>query len=107
MIFCSKCYNSPHETRNNSRPRTCIGSERRMKITPELTDSAVLHELGERLSRRRIDAGLTQAELAHEAGVSKRSVERIEAGESTDFRILLRVMRVLKLLDILEQSLPD
>ena len=57
-----------------------------MKITPELTDSAVLHELGERLSRRRIDAGLTQAELAHEAGVSKRSVERIEAGESTDFR---------------------
>ena len=41
-----------------------------MKITTELTDMAVLHEIGERLERRRIDAGLTQAQLAEEAGIS-------------------------------------
>ncbi|HEV2284425.1 MAG TPA: helix-turn-helix domain-containing protein [Steroidobacteraceae bacterium] len=78
-----------------------------MKITPELTDAAVLEELGARLVRRRIDAGLTQAQLAEEAGVSKRTVERIEAGRSTDFAMLLRTLRALKALDALDQMVPD
>ncbi|HTT06565.1 MAG TPA: helix-turn-helix domain-containing protein [Steroidobacteraceae bacterium] len=78
-----------------------------MKITSELTDAAVLQEIGARLGRRRIDAGLTQARLAEEAGVSKRTVERLEAGESTDCVMLLRVLRALKLLEGLEQLLPD
>ncbi len=78
-----------------------------MKITTELTDTAVLHEIGERLERRRIDAGLTQAQLADEAGVSKRTVERMEAGRSTDFLMLLRALRVLKLMEGLDQWVPD
>ena len=78
-----------------------------MKITSELTDWAVLQEIGDRLERRRIDAGLTQAHLAEEAGISKRTVERIEAGHSSDFVMLLRVLRVLKLLEALDQAVPD
>jgi transcriptional regulator with XRE-family HTH domain len=78
-----------------------------MKIASEHTDMAVLQEIGDRLERRRIDAGLTQARLAEEAGISKRTVERIEAGHSADFVMLLRVLRVLKLLEGLEQSIPD
>lgn len=78
-----------------------------MKISTELTDAAVLHEIGDRLERRRIDAGLTQAQLAEQAGISKRTLERIEAGRSTDFVMLLRVLRVLKLLETLDQSVPD
>jgi len=78
-----------------------------MRITSELTDVAVLHEIGDRLERRRIDAGLTQAQLAEEAGISKRTVERIEAGHSTDSVMLLRVLRVLKLFETLDQLVPD
>jgi transcriptional regulator with XRE-family HTH domain len=78
-----------------------------MIITSELTDMAVLHEIGDRLERRRIDAGLTQAQLAEEAGISKRTVERIEAGYSTDSVMLLRVLRVLKLLEALDQLVPE
>jgi transcriptional regulator with XRE-family HTH domain len=78
-----------------------------MKIAAELTDKAVLQEIGDRLERRRIDAGLTQAQLAEEAGISKRTVERIEAAHSTDFVMLLRVLRVLKLLEALDQLVPD
>src|SRR4051812_25145519 len=78
-----------------------------MKITADLTDSAVLLEMGERLKRRRIDAALTQARLAEEAGVSKRTVERMEAGHSVDCTMLLRVLRVLKLIDALDQLMPD
>jgi transcriptional regulator with XRE-family HTH domain len=78
-----------------------------MRITPELTDAAILRELGERLGRRRIDANLTQAEFAEAAGVSKRTVERIEAGDSTDFVMLIRALRALKLSEGLERLIPD
>jgi transcriptional regulator with XRE-family HTH domain len=78
-----------------------------MRITSDVTDMAALREIGDRLERRRIDAGLTQARLAEEAGISKRTVERIEAGHSADFLMLLRVLRVLKLLETLDQLVPD
>jgi transcriptional regulator with XRE-family HTH domain len=78
-----------------------------MKITTDLTDIAILHEIGARIERRRIDAELTQAQLAEEAGISKRTVERIGAGHSTDFVMLLRVLRVLKLFEALDQLVPD
>ena len=47
------------------------------------SDGAVLNLLGERLGRHRLDHNLTQADLAAAAGVSKRTVERLEAGGST------------------------
>ena len=78
-----------------------------MKLTPELTDSAVLEELGKRLERRRIDANLTQAQLAQEAGISKRTLERIESGASTDFAMLIRTLRALGEIEGLENLIPD
>lgn len=78
-----------------------------MRLTQELTDAAILKELGARLERRRIDANLTQAQIAAEAGVSKRTVERIEAGASTDFVMLIRLLRALGNIDGLESVLPD
>lgn len=78
-----------------------------MKLTAGLTDAAVLEELGTRLARRRIDANLTQAGLAEEAGISKRTLERLEAGRSTDFTMLVRVLRALKAIEGLESLIPD
>jgi len=70
------------------------------------SDKAVLEEIGHRLSRLRIERGLTQASLAKEAGVAKRTVERIEAGESTQSSTLVRVMRALDILDTLFAAIP-
>jgi transcriptional regulator with XRE-family HTH domain len=78
-----------------------------MRFDSALTDPAILQELGERLERRRIDANLTQAALAEEAGISKRTLERIESGHSTDSAMLLRVLRALKLIEGLESLVPD
>jgi transcriptional regulator with XRE-family HTH domain len=51
-----------------------------MKITKQTTDDAVLAELGTRLARIRLERNLPQGQLAKQAGVSKRTVERLEAG---------------------------
>jgi transcriptional regulator with XRE-family HTH domain len=78
-----------------------------MRLNLELTDLAVLHELGKRLERHRINANLTQAQLAQEAGISKRTLERIESGASTDFVMLIRALRALGEIDGLENLIPD
>ena len=76
-------------------------------ITPGLTDTAILQAIGARVAARRIAMGLTQADAADQAGVSKRTLERLEAGEPVQSPNLVRVLRVLKLLDALEALLPS
>ena len=78
-----------------------------MKIEPKLTETAVLTELGVRLATVRLEQQLSQAELAEQAGLSKRTVERIEAGRSTQLSSLIRVLRVLNLLAGLDQLVPE
>lgn len=77
-----------------------------MKIEGLLTDEAILTELGGRLAQRRLELQLTQEMLAEQAGVSKRTVERIEAGAMTQTSTLIRILRVLELLDRLETLVP-
>ena len=72
-----------------------------------LSDDAVLEELGRRLGRRRLSLQLTQAKLADQAGVSKRTVERIEAGAAAQTLSLIRILRVLELLPGLDQLIPE
>ena len=77
-----------------------------MKIAGLLTDEAILAELGGRLVQRRLELQLTQQMLAEQAGVSKRTVERIEAGATAQLSTLVRILRVLELLDRLEALVP-
>ncbi|HEX7061256.1 MAG TPA: helix-turn-helix transcriptional regulator [Woeseiaceae bacterium] len=77
-----------------------------MHITAQLTDQALLEELGARLKAHRIEAGLTQAELAFDAGIGKRTLERLEAGQGADVVMLIRVLRILGRVDGLDRLLP-
>lgn len=67
-----------------------------------MTDPAVLNEPGERLAQHCLDRNLTQAQLAEVAGVSKRTLVRLEGGESTQLTNLIRVVRALGLLSNLD-----
>jgi transcriptional regulator with XRE-family HTH domain len=78
-----------------------------MKISDLLTEEALLAELGERLAQTRLNRNVTQAELAREAGVSKRTVERLEAGASTQLSNLVRIVRALGLLENFELLVPE
>ena len=77
-----------------------------MKISKLMTDDAVLAEIGNRIARYRIDQQVTQADLAEQAGVSKRTVERVEAGASMQFSTVIRILRVLDLLPGLDRMIP-
>ncbi|HEX5853513.1 MAG TPA: helix-turn-helix domain-containing protein [Solirubrobacteraceae bacterium] len=78
-----------------------------MKISQHLSDEAVLSELGMRLGRTRLERNLTQRELACEAGVERKAVQRIEAGEAVNLTSLIRVLRPLGLLDALDRLVAE
>jgi transcriptional regulator with XRE-family HTH domain len=78
-----------------------------MKISELGTDDAILTELGLRLAHRRVELQLTQADVAREAGIAKRTLERIEAGESAQLSSLLRIFRALELLPALDRAIPE
>jgi transcriptional regulator with XRE-family HTH domain len=60
------------------------------------------------LAAARIECGWTQAALAEQAGISKRTLERLESGEvAVQLSGLLRVCRALGLLERFEGLLPD
>ncbi|MFP6757733.1 MAG: helix-turn-helix transcriptional regulator [Alphaproteobacteria bacterium] len=78
-----------------------------MKVSGEISDRAVLKELGGRIARHRLNKNLTQAILATEAGVSTPTIQRIEQGKSSQSANLIRILRTLKLLENLEILIPE
>lgn len=78
-----------------------------MKFTNLLSDDAVVEEVGRRISATRLERQMTQAQLAEAAGVSKRTVERLENGEPTQLANLIRCLRALDKLEALERLLPE
>jgi len=77
-----------------------------MRIDKQTSPEVVIGELGERIARRRIELGLTQAQAAAGAGVGKRTIERIEAGSDTQLSTLIRLLGVLDLAEGLDQLIP-
>jgi transcriptional regulator with XRE-family HTH domain len=79
-----------------------------MIIDQQATDEAILHELGSRLGGARLEKNWTQAQLARQAGVSKRTVERLEAGAvATQLSGFIRVCRVLGLVERFNLLVPE
>ena len=78
-----------------------------MRIDDQLTPEAALQELGRRLARRRVELGIPQEAAAEQAGVGKRTVVRVEAGEDSQLSTLVRLLRVLGLMAELDRLIPE
>ena len=72
-----------------------------------MSDKAILAELGERLSRRRLNRNMTQEELAVASGVARRLVQRLEGGRGCSLENLMRILRALGMLGQLDAFLPE
>ena len=71
-------------------------------------DDPLLAALGARLAGIRVARNMTQAQLAAEAGLGLRTVQRLEQGAAaTHLSGFLRVCRVLGLLDQLDALIPE
>lgn len=78
-----------------------------MRIDPNMTDEALLTELGQRIARTRLSRDLSQSAVAEEAGVGLATVQRLERGRPVALASFLRVLRALDLLGLLEQAVPE
>ena len=78
-----------------------------MKIEKLNTTPTILAEIGQRIAHRRIEMRLTQAVAAERAGIGKRTLEAIEAGNDCQFSSLISLLRVLNLFEHLNQLVPE
>lgn len=79
-----------------------------MKFDEHLTDDALLTLIGQRLTQRRLAQNLTQQQLADQAGLGLRTVQRLEQGTAaTQLSGFVRVCRVLGLVARFDLLVPE
>ncbi len=66
-----------------------------------------MKEIGVRLKRERLNQNVSQADLARDAGVARKTITNLETGEGCSMTTLLGVLRALGRLENLDAFLPD
>ena len=72
-----------------------------------LTDGAILGKIGEKLRSVRLKQNITQQSLSEAANVSLSTIKKIEKGEIRSFDSLLRLLRTLGKLDVLQPLVEE
>lgn len=72
-----------------------------------LTDTLIQQRIGDKIKALRLRQNITQVNLASDAQVSLSSVKKIEKGHIGSFDSLIRVLRVLGKLDVLQQLVEE
>ena len=72
-----------------------------------LSNPELLSLIGERLREWRIKKGFTQNELLKLTGLSRGTIQNLEAGTNADLNTVLAVLRALDLIDNLNLFLPE
>ncbi|MBN2562802.1 MAG: helix-turn-helix transcriptional regulator [Phycisphaerae bacterium] len=70
-------------------------------------DKAVLEEIGRRVQIHRLNANLSQRQVADKAGVSRRALQNLEGGRVCTLALLVRVLRAMGRMDALDAFLPE
>ncbi|MCZ7450820.1 helix-turn-helix transcriptional regulator [Agrobacterium rhizogenes] len=73
------------------------------RISPEM----LAKQIGQRVERLRLSRNITQGQLAVDAGISERTLRRLEAGDNPTLDTLLRVLTALKIEGNLDLLVPD
>ena len=71
------------------------------------TSDQIEAALCKRLESIRLARNITQAQLAEEAGVSPRTIGRLEKGQGVSMDTFIRIMMALRIQQSLEALLPD
>ncbi len=71
------------------------------------TPEQIIKSMGETLAQIRLSRNITQDELAANAGISPRTLSRLETGEKASMDTFVRLMQALGLQEHLATLLPD
>lgn len=72
-----------------------------------LSDGSISERIGGKLKAIRLQQNITQSSLAELAGVSLSTLKKIERGEIGSFDALLRLLRTLGRLDVLQPLVDE
>jgi len=78
-----------------------------MKITGFETNEIILKELGQRIKDIRISMSLKQKDLAVKAGVSIRTIVRVETGDNIKIESFINILRVLGCIQNIELLITE
>jgi DNA-binding XRE family transcriptional regulator len=79
-----------------------------MSVIPDhLTNSEILGILGQRVRQQRLERNMGVDELAAHAGLNRKTILSLEAGEDVRFSSVIRILRSMDLLGQLESAIPD
>jgi len=67
------------------------------------SDASILRHIGKYIKHHRLQQNRSQADVAHDASVSRSTLSLLERGEGTNLSSLIQVMRVLELLYVFQQ----
>ena len=67
----------------------------------------IMKDLGARLARTRLSRNISQEDLAEKAGITRRTLSRLETGQGATLDTMVRVLRGLGLESHLEALLPN
>ena len=67
-----------------------------------MSDMAIVAEVCKNLQKMRLQANMTQQEMAQRAGLDRTTISRMESGRSVTLLTVVQVLRVLGKLEILD-----
>ena len=73
----------------------------------EISDTAIIKKLGQRIKAQRIRQELMQEEVAEQSGISLSTMRRIEVGQPVSIQLFISVLRTLRMLENFELLIPE
>jgi len=73
----------------------------------DMSDRAIIRELGRRLKRKRLAKNLSQQKLAELTGLNRTTISEAERGAPFGILTLVQILRALNALEELNSFLPD
>lgn len=68
----------------------------------QMTDNTIVHQIGQFVKHTRLNRNKSQKQIAESAGLNRYTISKIENGESITLSSLIKVLRVLDSLYVLE-----
>ncbi|NTU54034.1 MAG: helix-turn-helix transcriptional regulator [Chlorobiaceae bacterium] len=74
---------------------------------PSMSDEALAGQIGAFVRHHRLEQNRSQDALAHAAGISRSTLSLLERGETVTLSTLIRVLRVLDLLQVMDAFVAE